>query len=157
MTPSLFDQEARTIKALSLWQPWPTLMALGIKLHETRGRDTRHRGPLALHATKELPSRGLDRDLAEELCGRFGLGPLESLPRGAVLAVGRLESTHRTVDVAHRVTLDDRRCGNYAAGRFAWRVPCEALPQPIPAKGGQWLWDWTPPTGVLSAEGAVLG
>lgn len=31
--------------AISLWQPWATLMAIGAKTIETRSWSTRHRGP----------------------------------------------------------------------------------------------------------------
>ena len=40
------------MKALSLWQPWATLLAGGAKRCETRGWATRHRGPLLVHAAK---------------------------------------------------------------------------------------------------------
>jgi len=36
------------LKALSLWQPWASLMALGVKRIETRSWQTQHRGPLII-------------------------------------------------------------------------------------------------------------
>lgn len=46
------------MKALSLWQPWGTLVVDGFKLTETRSWYTRHRGGLVIHAalkwTKEI-------------------------------------------------------------------------------------------------------
>lgn len=50
------------MKALSLWQPWASLMVHGMKRIETRGWYMRHRGPLLIHAAKKW-----DEDLAE-LC-----------------------------------------------------------------------------------------
>lgn len=41
------------MKALSLWQPWATLMAYGLKRVETRSWAIRHRGPLLIHAAKK--------------------------------------------------------------------------------------------------------
>lgn len=38
------------MKALTLHQPWATLVAIGAKTVETRGWATKHRGPLAIHA-----------------------------------------------------------------------------------------------------------
>ena len=38
------------MKALTLTQPYATLVALGAKQIETRGRGFSHRGPLAIHA-----------------------------------------------------------------------------------------------------------
>jgi hypothetical protein len=38
------------VKALTIRQPWATLIADGVKTIETRSWSTRHRGPLAVHA-----------------------------------------------------------------------------------------------------------
>jgi hypothetical protein len=38
------------MKALSLWQPWATLVSIGAKRIETRSWPTKYRGPLAIHA-----------------------------------------------------------------------------------------------------------
>lgn len=43
-----------TIKALSIWQPWASLVAAGVKRHETRHRATSYRGPVAIHAAKTI-------------------------------------------------------------------------------------------------------
>jgi hypothetical protein len=44
-----------TLKALTLWQPWASLIALGVKTIETRSWPTKYRGPLAIHAAVRLP------------------------------------------------------------------------------------------------------
>lgn len=46
------------MKALSLWEPWATLFALGIKGPETRSWSTNYRGPMAIAAAKTM--RGID-------------------------------------------------------------------------------------------------
>jgi hypothetical protein len=43
------------VKALTLWQPWASLIALERKLVETRSWSTSYRGPLAIHAAKRRP------------------------------------------------------------------------------------------------------
>lgn len=40
------------MKALTLHQPWASLIAAGVKTIETRSWSTRYRGPLAVHAGK---------------------------------------------------------------------------------------------------------
>lgn len=40
------------MKTLTLWQPWASLIALGMKRIETRPWTTKYRGPLAIHAGK---------------------------------------------------------------------------------------------------------
>ena len=54
------------MKALSLWQPWASLIAAGVKKVETRHWPTAYRGPIAIHAAKRLES-----DCGEELEGCF--------------------------------------------------------------------------------------
>jgi hypothetical protein len=44
------------MKALTLWQPWASLIALGAKTIETRSWSTKYRGPLAIHAAKRRPA-----------------------------------------------------------------------------------------------------
>lgn len=46
-----------TERALSLWQPWASLIALGVKTIETRSWNTYYRGPLAIHAAKRKPEQ----------------------------------------------------------------------------------------------------
>ena len=38
------------MKAITIWQPWATLLPLGVKLYETRSWATSYRGPIAIHA-----------------------------------------------------------------------------------------------------------
>ena len=43
------------MKALSITQPWATLIAIGAKTIETRSWSTLYRGDLAIHAAKGFP------------------------------------------------------------------------------------------------------
>jgi len=49
-----------TMKALTLWQPWASLVATGAKRIETRSCVTKYRGPLAIHAAKEVGADSCD-------------------------------------------------------------------------------------------------
>lgn len=42
------------MKALTLWQPWASLVALGVKRIETRSWSTRYRGRIAIHAAADI-------------------------------------------------------------------------------------------------------
>ena len=88
------------MKAISLWQPWASAMAIGAKQIETRGWSTNYRGPVAIHAAKRLKKREMF-DLANSLpfCAVFQheLMPsfwcqklCEILPFGAIVAIGDL-------------------------------------------------------------------
>ena len=51
------------MKALTVQQPWATLIAVGAKQIETRSWKTDYRGPLAIHASKNMPVKN------RSLCG----------------------------------------------------------------------------------------
>jgi hypothetical protein len=74
------------IKAISLWQPWASLMAAGVKLHETRHWWTSYRGPLAIHAAKRIDVAGSPDELCEAALGRSWAG---LVPIGMVVAIRR--------------------------------------------------------------------
>ena len=43
---------------------------------------------------------------------------------------------------------DELALGDYTPGRYAWKLAnVKKLPEPIPAKGRQGLWNWEPPEG----------
>ena len=85
------------MKALSLTQPWATLVAMGAKRIETRSWATSYRGPLAIHASKGLPSWVADAVRGEpqfanalgDLFDPHGRA-LGDLPRGFIIATAKL-------------------------------------------------------------------
>lgn len=141
------------MRAISLWQPWASAVALGAKSIETRHWSTTYRGPLAIHAAKTW-----NRELAylvntEPFRAALRQGahihyPRSVLPFGAVVCICTLADCIRTedatgIDVVHTVptcaaTWTERQMGNYAPGRFAWILrDIQPLKKPIPWKGGQ--------------------
>lgn len=46
------------LKALTLYQPWASLVSHRVKTIETRSWSTRYRGPLAIHAAARYPAAG---------------------------------------------------------------------------------------------------
>lgn len=45
------------LKAISLLQPWATLVAMGVKTIETRSWSTKYRGPLVICSSAAIPAR----------------------------------------------------------------------------------------------------
>lgn len=143
-----------TIRALSLHQPWASLIAWGFKRYETRHWTTAHRGLLAIHAAKH---RDLDdeQDLLDDLDCRFGyhdLTPAAELPRGQVVAIVRLVGCHRmTPAVMDEQSRLEERLGHWALDRFAWEIgDVRRLSPPVDARGYQGLWDWQVPEHLRS-------
>lgn len=161
------------LRAITLHQPWASLIALGDKNIETRGWATRYRGPLAIHAGSAIPSYlGLGRhgtveigDYAVEkdsggLLLRGRISWPYRLPLGAVVAVAQLIDVlpMRKNGTGDRIELSDgtlRRgdevrdisnelaYGGYRVGRFGWLLDEVAPIKPALAKGRQGLWSWS--------------
>ena len=133
------------MKALTLWQPWATLIATGKKQIETRSWPTRYRGPLAIHAGKHKIKEASLR----QLCAVANLDSSdgwwqEANLRGVVLAYCEL------VDCVLIRSEDDwpdeyeRRLGDYTIGRYMWKLAdVKLVVEPVPVKGRQGLWEWS--------------
>lgn len=91
------------MKALSLRQPWASLVALGVKTVETRSWSTSYRGPLAIHAaTRHFDIRDLAALITGEVLDRWcdaGLvsvgGGRDLIPKGKVVATCTLTDVVR--------------------------------------------------------------
>ena len=130
------------MKAITLWQPWATLVAVGAKPFETRSWSTHYRGLLAIHAAKTgkdiAQYRG--RPKIEQALARGGYC-FETLPLGVVVCTARLEDVLPAEMVARQGLADD--FGDYSPGRFAWHlVDVRPLAEPQPATGRQGFWEW---------------
>lgn len=136
------------MKAISLWQPWATLVSLGAKQYETRHWTTRYRGPLAIHAAKKR-DREVMRYFFQEpflsVLRAAGIPTFSALPLGAIVAIVDLTAIYDAAKLAPKISEQERAFGNYAAGRYAWRLENIRMITPIPFKGMQGLFEWEPP------------
>lgn len=138
------------MRALSLWQPWASLMAEGAKKIETRSWQSPYRGLVAIHAAKkwddDLRSTALKGCFAARLAQGLpsaGFDP-DSLPRGCFVAVGLLNrclSTDEHKALIPSETADEFWFGDYSPGRFMWVFDeVWKLRSPVYAAGQQGLW-----------------
>ena len=125
------------MKAITLTQPWATLIAIGAKRIETRSWRTNYRGPLAIHASKALPAYQF-RSVLEA----HGFHGFYDLPFGNIVATCELiDCVQITPD--NVPPAPEFYYGDYTAGRWAWHLSnVIALAKPIPAKGSLGLWEW---------------
>jgi activating signal cointegrator 1 len=140
------------MKAISLWQPWASAIALGLKSVETRHWATRYTGPIAIHAAKRWTAA--EREFAAV---EHGLGRLpKRLPLGAIVATARLMGCRFTQDVRHQLGTIERLYGDYSDGRYAWFLTdVVALPEPVGYRGSQGLFDI--PDDLLSSVSQTSG
>ena len=145
------------MKAITLTQPWASLVAVGAKTIETRSWSTNYRGPLAIHAAKGW--KRADRDLL--LPTGYGgttnpfyralspFVPSVDADRGHVIAIVTLIACrHIGWDGLNPMTLteEERAFGNYQSGRYAWVLDnVRILAAPVPARGALGLWEWDNP------------
>lgn len=128
------------MKALSLYQPWATLVTLGIKRLETRRWQTDHCGRLAIHASRTFPFPG--RQLCRQatfrsLLAEAGFPHEDDLPRGALLGTVMVRRCLRTeeLDVAALGDIE-LALGHFDPGRWAWVLEKpELFVRPIPFRG----------------------
>lgn len=149
--------------ALTITQPYASLIAIGIKKIETRSWKTNYRGLLAIHAGAGLKSVGGNTGFYQLLCQRFigealldhGIRWATQLPRGAIVAIARLEAIVPAIALVEGMTYwstpacrpyasnwgNDRVLGDYSGSRYAWLLTdVRRLPIPIPVRGKQRLW-----------------
>jgi activating signal cointegrator 1 len=69
------------MKAITIIQPWATLIALGEKKFETRSWATKHRGPLAIHAGKKIDKEVCQHEEIRAALARHGY-TVDNLPAG---------------------------------------------------------------------------
>jgi activating signal cointegrator 1 len=140
----------RTIPALTLWQPWASLIAIGAKPYETRSRPPPRRlmgQRVAIHAAARKPRHAdLNGETHRAMCEAFGSGAwLLTLPLGVIVCTVVLADALPV----ERVTRD--LFGDYSTGRWAWRLEDVRRVDPhVPAKGMQlWGWPWRVPEPFL--------
>lgn len=135
------------MKAITLWEPWATLVAHGHKRYETRHWTTRWRGNIAIHAAKRWKGEQLATfdNLRQRFPAALGNYTIDDLSFGCVVVACRLVAIHRVEDVRDSLSALERACGNYADGRYAWELKIVKLPPaPVSARGQQGLWEWQP-------------
>lgn len=140
------------MKAITIWQPWAGAVAAGIKQNETRSWKTNYRGPIAIHAAQQMIQIGWARyagmEAKEVICRRMKLPKIFNgtnfFPSGVILATAELVDCIRiTPEYISTLTEDEIALGDYSLGRYAWRLAnVKKLPEPMPAKGRQGLWNW---------------
>lgn len=145
------------MKAITIKQPWATLIALGEKKFETRSWQTKYRGKMAIHSGKTVDKEAFDEIATMATLLRHGIKSHKELPTGAVIAIVDLVECHK-ITADYMSMYDEEKAGtekglliegdewwfgDYTEGRFAWELAnLKVLAKPIPAKGQLSLWEW---------------
>lgn len=124
------------MRCISLWQPWASAVALGLKRIETRHWSTNYTGRFAIHAAKRWTAD--ERDTAAMFAELYDLR-LATPPLGAIVATARLVRCDRSEAILRRgITEMEEAFGNYGPGRYGWILDDIAmLSDPVPFRGSQ--------------------
>lgn len=128
------------MKAITILQPFPSLIALGKKQYETRSWSTNYRGEIAIHA-------GLRRDkkLLTHSNPAFSLIPDGTILRfGFIIVIAQLTDCIKMTDeFILSMTELERAVGHWQVGNYAWKLEnIQVLPEPIPYKGKLGFWEY---------------
>lgn len=141
------------MKALTLTQPWATLVAIGAKTIETRSWWSSYRGPIAIHAAKGFPATarytcGLDPFAA--VLDAAGYPSHTRLPLGAIIATATLHQCQQFTaqhgasirsGIGTRYPEHELEFGDFTPGRYGfWLRDVVKLDEPITARGMLNLW-----------------
>jgi hypothetical protein len=162
------DQSLHSIKCLTLYQPYASLVALRAKSIESRSWRTWYRGTLLIHAARSFPRWAQDLCKQQPFAGVLreaglkdpssGLVDPKQLPLGAILAVCTLKHCVRigTPGLDLPPAEPERSFGDYTPGRYAW-ILRDILPlrEPIAARGSMGL--WAPDNTVLAVLALATG
>lgn len=139
------------MRALTLIQPWATLIAVGAKRVETRSWGTSYRGPVIITASAKLPF-DIVLIMARPLYTQAFMDYIEkggkpNLPTGAAVCVAELTDIAQTgvrgedSPWVKNLSQSEREFGDYSPGRYGWIfLHVRKLKRPVPIKGARGLW-----------------
>jgi activating signal cointegrator 1 len=129
------------MKALSILEPWASLIKEKVKYVETRGWKTKYRGQLYIHASLRKENRK-DKNVNELL----NLLSNKEFNYGHIIAKCKLVDCIYMDDEYIKNIKENKieyMCGEYSVGRYAWIVEdIEMLEIPIKAKGQLNIWNY---------------
>ncbi len=160
------------MKCISILQPWASLVVTkdpktgkAYKQIETRSWNTKHRGPLLIHASIGKQYRKLPTD--GPLWMNCPLRIIESMPFGAIIGMVNLVDTMNTeriilppnetkyrsiISDPWKISDQELAFGDYSADRYGWLLSDPIMfKNPIPCKGSLSIWNLP-----VELEGAVL-
>ncbi|OAN53857.1 hypothetical protein A6A04_13270 [Paramagnetospirillum marisnigri] len=160
------------MRAITLHQPWASLIAIGAKKFETRSFPPPSKligQRIAIHAAVRkccLDDLELDVESAEMISDALGKSAWNhTLPHGAVVCTAVLAGAYKVASLVEdeaggtialfdlnatlkgspfSSSLDVDPFGDYSVGRWCWLLKdVQRLPEPVPAKGKQGWWEWS--------------
>ena len=142
------------MKAITILEPWASLIPLGQKNIETRSWGTKYRGPIAIHAAKSIKAWHLN--LAWEEPFYSALAPQHNMidgkpsihyHRGCIIGVAYLVdcplmTAEKIAEWRDIYGPNEIAFGHFEPGRYGWILANARPIEPVPVKGRLGLWEW---------------
>ncbi len=137
-------RQPSTLKAITLHQPWASLIAIGAKTVETRS----WRPPeellgqrIAIHASKQKIALKAGA-LSQEVDSKLGKDWRSKGIFGAVVATAKLQRVKKINNKKDIPSKKKALFGDYALGRWMWELTdIEKVEPPVPARGQRGFWN----------------
>jgi len=151
------------VKAITIFQPYASLIACEAKQFETRSWPTTHRGPLAIHAAKKrLKAAAFPPWYWKLVFEKLTETRFDELPFASVIATADIAGcyqiqqrtpeekatmTTRAIEIATGEEIvvkgSEILFGEWHEGWYAWKLNnVQKLSEPVPARGQQGFWNW---------------
>ncbi len=134
---------ASSLKAISLWQPWASLIPLGLKHYETRSWKTKYRGKLLICSTAKSTNAQYQQYL--KICNEVELPTWDetNFPHGQAHALCELvDCIEMTPEFIAQQSQTEILCGDWQVGRYAWKLEnIQPITEPFAVKGKQGLFN----------------
>ena len=129
------------MKAITLHQPWASLICKGIKTRETRSwapPESLRGETIAIHAGKTLVT-DVHPAIIKDMRFHYGNDWEKNIPLGAIVATATLKGWEKTKGTELDIY------GDYSLGRYYWELEdiIEMNP-PWETRGWQRIWNWNP-------------
>lgn len=130
------------MKAITILEPWASLIACGAKRIETRSWSTKYRGPIAIHTGKDRDKKGDRIRHVIFKAEQFGI-KVPELQFGSVIAIAELvDCIYMSPEWIDTVSDQEKYFGWLEEGRYAWILTNVHPIDPVPARGKQRIWEW---------------
>ena len=140
------------MKAITILQPWASLVACGEKKIETRSWATRYRGEIAIHAAAKHTRLQFKEPYHAVLSTHYKLHvpyTEDEIPYGSIIAVADLvdcvpfasDGQDTILLNGEEVPENEKLFGNCIPGNWGWILENIRRVKPFPAKGQQRIWN----------------
>lgn len=124
-------------KALSITEPYATLISMGLKRIETRSWKTKYRGEIYIHASSTKPKPEWKALPCYSIAEKFGLH------FGQIVCKAKLvDCIEMTEEYIAQMDDIEKQMGFWSVGRYAWVLDdVEILDMPEKVKGHLDIWN----------------